>query len=236
MSPYDRISENLSRVRGRMAGACQRVGRDASSVRLVAVTKYARIEWVRDLISAGQDVLGESRPQQLAARASELAAEGEGAVEWHMIGHLQRNKVDLVLPVAALTHSIDSQRLAYRVSSVAASREQPAVVLIEVNVSGEETKDGFAPDDLRASWEELCQLPGLDIRGLMTMAPRVDDPSLARPYFARLRELRDELAARSASDAALTELSMGMSGDFEVAIEEGATFVRVGSSLFEGLS
>ena len=236
MSPYDRISENLSRIRGCMADACQRVGRNADSVRLVAVTKYAQLDWVRDLISAGQTVLGESRPQQLAARASELAEEAIAPVEWHMIGHLQRNKVELVLPVATLTHSIDSLRLANRVSSVATSREKTATVLIEVNVSGEETKDGFAPEDLRSSWEELCQLPGLEIRGLMTMAPRVEDPSLARPYFARLRELRDDLAARSGSDAALTELSMGMSGDFEVAIEEGATFVRVGSSLFEGLS
>ncbi len=236
MSPHDRISENLSRIRGRLAAACQRVGRDAGSVGLVAVTKYAQMEWVRDLISAGQTALGESRPQQLAARASELAGAATTPVGWHMIGHLQRNKVDLILPVATLIHSVDSQRLAKRVSSVAASREQPGAVLIEVNVSGEETKDGFAPEDLRTSWDDLCQLPGLEIRGLMTMAPRVDDPSLARPYFARLRELRDELTARSGNGAALTELSMGMSGDFEVAIEEGATFVRVGSSLFEGLS
>ena len=219
-----------------MAQACERAGRPVDSVRLVAVTKYAQLGWVRDLLSAGQTTLGESRPQQLAARAEEFAAESAGPVEWHMIGHLQRNKVELVLPVATLIHSVDSLRLAKRISAVAQAREQPARVLIEVNVSGEESKDGFAPDNLRASWDELCQLPGLEIRGLMTMAPRVEDPSLARPYFASLRELRDELAARSGTENTLTELSMGMSGDFEAAIEEGATIVRVGSSLFEGLS
>ena len=236
MSPYDRISANLANVRARMSQACERAGRPVDSVRLVAVTKYAQPGWVRDLISAGQTVLGESRPQQLSVRAEEFKAEGTATVEWHMIGHLQRNKVDLVLPVAALTHSVDSTRLARKISAVAVSQEQTASVLMEVNVSGEESKDGFTPDELRASWDELCQLPGLGIRGLMTMAPRVDDALQARPYFARLRELRDELADRSPESAALTELSMGMSGDYEVAIEEGATYVRVGSSLFEGLS
>jgi pyridoxal phosphate enzyme (YggS family) len=219
-----------------MAQACERAGRSVDSVRLVAVTKYAQLDCVRDLISAGQTVLGESRPQQLAARAEELAEESGGTIEWHMIGHLQRNKVELVLPVAALTHSVDSLRLAKRISSVAETRGDAARVLVEVNVSGEQSKDGFAPDDLRASWEELCQLSGLEIRGLMTMAPRVDSSAQARPYFATLRDLRDELAARSETENTLTELSMGMSGDFEAAIEEGATIVRVGSSLFEGLS
>ncbi len=236
MSAHDRISENLNRIRARMAAACDRAGRAADSVRLVAVTKYAQLDWVRDLISAGQTVLGESRPQQLAARAEELATEPGIPVEWHMIGHLQRNKVELVLPVATLIHSIDSPRLANRVSAVAAAREQPTAVLLEVNVSGEASKDGFTPDELRDVFDELAALPQLVLRGLMTMAPVVDEPSQARPYFARLRELRDELAARGSGTPTLTELSMGMSGDFEAAIEEGATIVRVGSSLFEGLS
>jgi len=236
MSVLDQITRNLDRVRSGMAAACDRAGRDVGSVRLIAVTKYAQLDWVRDLISLGQTELGESRPQQLAARAAELAAETVGPVEWHMIGHLQRNKVEMVLPVAALIHSVDSLRLANRVSTVAAGRDQPAAVLLEVNVSGEASKDGFTPDELRAAFDELLDRPGLDIRGLMTMAPRVDDPSQARPYFARLRELRDELVARSDGRAALPELSMGMSGDYEAAIEEGATLVRVGSSLFEGLS
>ena len=236
MSSFDRVSDNLARVRAAMAQACERAGRDVVSVRLVAVTKYAQIDWVRDLLSAGQIVLGESRPQQLAARAEELAAEGGGLIEWHMIGHLQRNKVEQVLPVATLIHSVDSLRLAKRISAIAETRGNPAAVLLEVNVSGEESKDGFGPDELRAAFDELAALPQLDIRGLMTMAPVVDEPSQARPYFAQLRELRDELAARENSSVTLTELSMGMSGDFEAAIEEGATIVRVGSSLFEGLS
>jgi pyridoxal phosphate enzyme (YggS family) len=232
----DQVSLNLSRVRSRMEAACDRAGRAVDSVRLVAVTKYAQLDWVRDLISAGQTVLGESRPQQLAARAEELVGESGGPVEWHMIGHLQRNKVELVVPLASLIHSVDSPRLANRISTVAESRGKPAKVLLEVNVSGEETKDGFCPDELRAAFDGLVALPGLDIRGLMTMAPRVEDASEARPYFARLRELRNELATRTHDGASLTELSMGMSGDFEAAIAEGATIVRVGSSLFEGLS
>lgn len=236
MSALNRISENLDRVRSGMTAACERAGRDAGHVRLVAVTKYAQLDWVRDLISLGQTTLGESRPQQLAARAEKLAAESSCAIEWHMIGHLQRNKVDLVVPVAALIHSVDSLRLANRISTVAATLETPPRVLIEVNVSGEDSKDGFAPDELRSAWNELLDLPDMEIRGLMTMAPRVDAPTLARPYFAQLRELRDELVTRSDGRVALPELSMGMSGDYEVAIEEGATLVRVGSSLFEGLS
>ncbi|MBI1309933.1 YggS family pyridoxal phosphate-dependent enzyme [bacterium] len=236
MTAFDRISANLDRVRSGIAAACARSGRSVDEVRLVAVTKYAQLDWVRDLISLGQTTLGESRPHQLASRADELAAEPGIPVEWHMIGHLQRNKVDLVLPIAALIHSVDSLRLAQRISTVAVTREKPAAVLIEVNVSGEDSKDGFAPDELRTAWGELAGLSGLDIRGLMTMAPRVDEPAQARPYFARLRALRDELTACSDRRIDLAELSMGMSGDYEAAIEEGATLVRVGSSLFEGLS
>ena len=232
MSSYDRVSDNLARVRSAMAQACERADRSVDSVRLVAVTKYAQLDWVRDLISAGQTVLGESRPQQLAARAEELAAEFGDRVEWHMIGHLQRNKVELVLPVAALTHSVDSLRLAKRISTVAETRGDAASVLIEVNVSGEQSKDGFAPDDLRASWEELCQLPGLEIRGLMTMAPLSENPEDSRKYFDRCRELYEDLRSQGVGEGHFNLLSMGMSNDYEVAIEEGANLVRVGRSIF----
>ncbi|MHC4879035.1 MAG: YggS family pyridoxal phosphate-dependent enzyme [Planctomycetota bacterium] len=236
MPPVDQIAANLDRVHAGISAACERSSRRPEDVQLVAVTKYAQLDWLRALISLGHTVLGESRPQQLAARASELAESRGPQIEWHMIGHLQRNKVDVVLPVASLIHSVDSLRLARRISAVAASRGMSAPVLIEVNVSGEQSKDGFAPDDLQSVWDEILELPGLSVRGLMTMAPRVEQPELARPYFAELRTLRDELGERCNSRATLSELSMGMSGDYEVAIEEGATLIRVGSSLFEGLS
>lgn len=236
MAPTDCISANLSRIRSAMEAACQRSGRAADAARLVAVTKYAAMEWVKILTTLGQWALGESRPQQLAARAGEFSANGVSSVEWHMIGHLQRNKVDLVVPVCTLIHSVDSVRLARRISQIATRQQRTVPILFEVNVSGESSKDGFAPEGLQAAWDDLIRLPGLEIRGLMTMAPRVDNPEQARPYFAQLRELRDGLAARLEDECPLPELSMGMSGDFEVAIEEGATIVRIGSSLFAGLS
>ncbi len=226
------IESNLAGIRQRIGDACQRSGRHTDDVALIAVTKYAQPEWVRALIDLGHVRLGESRPQQLATRAGEMPDN----VEWHLIGHLQRNKVDLVLPAVQLIHSADSVRLLKRISQRATSLERSARVLLEVNVSGEESKDGFTPAALREAWQEVRQLDFLDIQGLMTMAPRSDEPESARSFFVALRELREELAAQSHDGNMLPELSMGMSRDFQVAIEEGATLIRVGSSLFEGLS
>jgi PLP dependent protein len=225
------IASNLAAIRSRIAQAARRSGRPAQDVRLIAVTKYARLEWVRALVDAGQVLLGESRPQQLIERCDQLP----GQIEWHLIGHLQRNKVRTVLPHVALIHSVDSLRLAERISEIAGQLNLAPRVLFEVNVSGEASKDGFVPEALRTQWPMLRALPNLQIAGLMTMAPASDDPQDARPTFRRLRELRQTLRSDERDAAALGELSMGMSGDFEVAIEEGATLVRVGSALFEGL-
>ena len=227
-----KIEENLKKVRSRIAAAAKRVERDPESVKLVAVTKYGEPAWVQALIDLGHRDFGENRPQQLARRAGEFS----GEIRWHLIGHLQRNKVDLVLPVTAQIHSVDSLRLLTRISesSVKAGRTQS--VLLEVSVSGEEVKDGLVPADLREQWQQFCELPGVQIDGLMTMAPHSDNPELSRSVFRGLRELRDELAESSQGAQPLPELSMGMSGDFEVAIEEGATLVRIGSSLYEGLA
>jgi PLP dependent protein len=225
------IAANLDAIRTRIAQAARRSGRRADNVRLIAVTKYARPEWVRALVDAGQLLLGESRPQQLIERAADLP----DGIEWHLIGHLQRNKVRAVLPHAALIHSIDSVRLAERISELAGQLSLTSRVLLEVNVSGEGSKDGFVPETLHRQWPELRVLPHLQIAGLMTMAPASDDPQDARQTFAGLRKVRDRLRHDSADPTELVELSMGMSGDFEVAVEEGATLVRVGSALFEGL-
>lgn len=232
MSSRDTIESNLNHIRLRIAAACQRVGRSTEAVKLVAVTKYAELNWVRDLVSLGQFDLAESRPQQLAQRATELSQE----VRWHLIGHLQRNKVDVVLPVTTLIHSVDSVRLLEKIEQESLKRGLTPHILLEVNVSGEAAKDGFQPDDLRANVTRLVEFSSLKIVGLMTMAPLADDPEYARSVFRALRDFRDELTTLSDGQLNIPQLSMGMSGDFEVAIEEGATIVRIGSSLFEGLN
>lgn len=231
MSTREVIAENLNEIQLAIKSACVRAGRSVDDVQLVAVTKYAELDWVRDLIELGMTELGESRPQQLRHRAEESPAD----VRWHMIGHLQRNKVDIVIAAAELIHSVDSLRLLRRVESCAATLGRRQQVLLEVNVSGEESKDGFEPDELRSAWQEILDLQHVDVRGLMTMAPRGEDAECARPYFRQLREFRDELAKCSGGSVTMPELSMGMSGDFAIAIEEGATLIRIGSRLFAGL-
>lgn len=226
----EQIQQNLERIHERIARACERADRAPESVRLVAVTKYAELPWVRELVALGQLELGESRPQQLAARAAELPAD----VRWHLIGHLQRNKAALVLPHVALIHSVDSERLLNQLETDAERLGLTREVLLEVNVSGEAAKDGFSPETVLAAAARLAALRSVRPVGLMTMAPLSDDPEAARPHFQRLSRLRDDLQQRTG--LSLPVLSMGMSGDFEVAIAEGATLVRIGTSLFEGLS
>ena len=227
-----------------MRAACERSGRDLSGVRLVAVTKYAEWDWIRALVALGQVDLAENRPQQFVERATRLESEvgsaAEGAagcerpqVRWHLIGHLQRNKVRPVLPLVSLIHSVDSLRLLERIGVLAGELGLRPRVLLEVNVSGEPSKDGFTPAELEAAWPALMASQQVELEGLMTMAPESDDPEAARPVFRELRRLRDRL--RDVSGRELPELSMGMSGDFEPAIEEGATLIRIGSRLFEGL-
>jgi hypothetical protein len=234
LDPTSRMAENLSGVRGRIAAAARASGRDPGSVRLVAVTKYVSAELARALVAAGCGDLGESRPQALWAKAAELAEGPE--VRWHLIGHLQRNKVERTLPLVWLIHSVDSLRLAQALDEAARRRGTKASALFEVNVSGEVAKHGFEPAALERQLDELAQLAGLEPRGLMAMAGREDQAHDPRREFAGLRALRDRLARRWPGPARLDELSMGMSNDFEAAILEGATIVRVGSALFEGLA
>ncbi len=232
MSNRQIIAQNLEQIRTAIEAACNRAGRPADSVQLVAVTKYAELNWVRDLIELGETQLGESRPQQMCQRVEELSDD----VRWHMIGHLQRNKVDMVVATAELIHSADSLRLLRKIETSAAAAGKQQRILLEVNVSGEESKDGFTPDELRSSWSEILDLQHVDVQGLMTMAPHSDNAESTRPFFRQLRNLRDELANASEGRLSLPELSMGMSGDFAIAIEEGATLIRIGSRIFEGLS
>jgi pyridoxal phosphate enzyme (YggS family) len=231
-----RIAENVDAVRSRIAAAAKKSGRNASDVRLVAVTKYVGHAEIAALVAAGCRDFGESRPQALWQRAETFRGDG---VDWHLIGHLQRNKVARTLEHAALLHSVDSERLLATIEAEAARVDRVVDVLLEVNVSGDATKHGVAPAALSLLIEVAATCKHVRTRGLMTMAAREGDAESARVDFARLRTLRDEtvaaLGSKTTQSVDLTELSMGMSGDFEQAIEAGATIVRVGSALFAGL-
>ena len=229
---HEVLQSNLASVMSRVRSACVKAGREVSDVRLVAVTKYADWSWVQAL-SAIHGVFGENRPQQLSERSVLLPA-----VEWHLIGHLQRNKVNLALRHSALIHSVDSLKLLQSIADAATRGNRPAV-LLQVNISREESKSGFAAEELPRVWDLVAEYSErVEIRGLMTMAAESSDPEEARPVFAELRNLRDLLCSLGATCRAgikLTELSMGMSGDFEQAVVEGATLLRIGSLLFRGL-
>jgi pyridoxal phosphate enzyme (YggS family) len=199
---------------------------------LVGVTKYVEPPLARMLVEAGLNTLGESRPQELWSKADALA---DLAVSWHLIGHLQRNKVRRTLPLWPVIHSADSLRLLEEISREAEALARPANVLLEVNVSGDHSKHGFQPAEIEPILSPIAKLPGVNVLGLMTMASLAGGADRAKRDFAALRELRDDLAKNCPEKIVLRELSMGMSGDFEVAIEEGATIVRVGSALFEGI-
>ena len=209
-----------------MQDATHRVGRQVSDVRLVAVSKTYPPAVIQEAWNAGQHVFGENRVQDALPKIAELPAEAE----WHFIGHLQSNKIRKALPAFTLIHGVDNLELAQQINRIAGEMGLTANILLEINVSGEASKFGFSPTDLRQNLEDLLCLPNIRINGLMTMAPYSEDPELARPVFSKLRILRDELAAKTGQS--LRELSMGMSGDFEVGIEEGATIVRIGSSIF----
>ena len=227
------IRQNLDAVHTEIAQACQQAGRCAADVRLVAVTKYAEWEWVTALAEY-HTVFGENRPQQLTERAAILPE-----AEWHLIGQLQRNKVRAAISHASVIHSVDSLKLVQRTAMVAADMGKRPQILLQVNVSGESTKSGFAPADLVQAWPDVADAHrSLEIVGLMTMAPASQAASDARATFRGLAELRQQLAAHPSTAREgihLKELSMGMSGDYQIAIEEGATIVRIGSRLYEGL-
>jgi len=229
----ERIRANLVEVQGRIADAAQRAGRLPETVCLVAVTKSVGEAEIRALVEAGCTVLAESRPQQLWDKAQALA---DLPIEWHLVGHLQRNKVRRTLPLVGMIHSADSPRLIAELDRQARQLGRRVRVLIEVNISGEPAKHGFAPDQLPPFLPELSRLAHLEVCGLMGMASLAGGKDQARREFAALRQLRDRLQADCPESIRLDQLSMGMSGDFEVAVEEGATMVRIGTALFEGVA
>jgi pyridoxal phosphate enzyme (YggS family) len=220
------IAENLERVCEQIARAAAKSGRSADDVELVAITKTHPAEKVREAIEAGQTLFGESRVQEARAKIPELPS----SIRWHFVGHLQKNKIRHALPLFELIHSVDSLALAQDVDRIAQEEGLHPRVLLEVNVAGEGSKFGFAPDNLRAQMEALLASPRLSILGLMTIPPLAEEAEESRKYFVQLRELRDALQTEFRVD--LAQLSMGMTQDFPIAVEEGATFVRVGTAIF----
>lgn len=221
------IAQNIAAVSARIETAAGRAGRNAADIRLVAVSKTHPPEVVAEAAAEGLTVFGESRIQEAKAKIPELP----GKLEWHFIGHLQTNKAREAVELFHTIQSVDSVRLARELDQCARRASRRLAVLLECNVSGESTKFGFKPDEIMAALAELNSLPRLEIQGLMTMAPFFEDPQEARPTFRALRELRDQLQQRHGIP--LPELSMGMTNDFEAAIEESATMVRIGTAIFQ---
>ncbi len=226
------ISDNVARVQQRIAGAAEAAARRVEDVQLVGVSKYVGVVESAALLAAGCVDLGESRPQQLWDKAGESSL---ATAQWHLIGHLQRNKVRRTLPLVQLIHSVDSERLLKTIDENARQIDRKARVLLEVNCSGEKEKHGLSADKLKRLLEVAPGYDHVSICGLMTMAARQGGERTAAENFRKLRLLRDEVGKDCSSEISLEELSMGMSRDFEVAIREGATIVRIGSLLFDGI-
>jgi PLP dependent protein len=226
------FAERLAHVRARIDAACRRAGRDPAAVTLVAVSKTFPVAAIREAVAAGVTTFGESRIQEALPKISALA--DVPGLAWHLVGHLQRNKAVKAVGPFALIHSVDTLALAERLDRLAAERGLVQEVLVEVNVAGEATKHGVAPEDAAALVGAAAALAHLRVRGLMGMAPYAADPEAARPHFRRLAALLREIAQNAPGGVTMDTLSMGMSDDFEVAIEEGATLVRIGTRLFGG--
>jgi pyridoxal phosphate enzyme (YggS family) len=220
------LAENLDLIRQRIRAACARVGRDEKSVTLLAVSKTHPPETIREAVDCGQLLFGENKIQEAKAKIPLCP----GKARWHFIGHLQSNKVRDAVEMFEMIQGVDSLAIAKEISKRAEQSAKTMPVLIEVNVAGEASKFGYAPEKLLAEFNELNVLPRIEVHGLMAIPPFTPVPEKARPYFQKLRQLKER--AEAVLGAPLTHLSMGMSGDFEVAIEEGATLVRVGTALF----
>lgn len=222
------IADNLESVRRRIAKCCERIGRTKEDVRLVCVTKKASVDDVREALAAGAAILGENRVQDALLKRRAI---GDKPI-WHLVGHLQTNKAKDAVRTFSLIHSVDSIRLAKSIDREAAKIGKVQDILLQVNTSGESSKFGVEPGNAIDLFNEVGLYPNIKILGLMTIAPEVDDPEKARPFFRLLRELRDKINGLRITDDGLRILSMGMTNDFEIAIEEGSSMVRIGSAIF----
>jgi|SRR5271157_2255511 len=222
------VKANIQRIRSAIAGAALRARREVSDIRLMAVTKTVDDDRIMEAIEAGVDIIGESYVQEAKRKIEKMGRN----IEWHLIGHLQSNKAKYAVKLFDMIHSVGRMDLAVELDRRAGAADLAVKILIEVNISGEKTKSGVPHKDAMQLIREISSLDNLSIEGLMTMAPWFDNPEDARPYFAALRELRDRIIDENINRVKMRELSMGMSGDYEVAVEEGATIVRVGRSIF----
>ena len=222
------VCENYTKIRERIDAACKLSGRDPKSVTLIAVSKTKPVSMIRELMEIGVEDFGENHAQELVAKTEEITE----PLRWHFIGNLQTNKVKYVVGRASLIHSVNSLRLAEAISKESVKKGLVSDILIEVNIADEATKEGIAGDEAVSLVESASRLPGLHIIGLMAIAPPVDDPEENRPYFRSLRELAEKIGALGLEGVEMKELSMGMTNDFTCAVEEGATFVRVGTAIF----
>jgi len=223
------MKDRIERIEKQIREAAEKAGRNPDEIRLVAVSKIKPADMVREARDAGQTIFGENYIQEAVAKIEEV---GDDSIEWHFIGHLQSKKSKYATGVFTLIHSVDSLKLAKEINKQAAKKEVVQPILIQVNTSGEESKSGTTAEEVIELVREVASLENVAVKGLMTMPAFFDDPEGARPYFRQLRLIRDRIEALDIPGVEMKELSMGMSGDFEVAIEEGATLVRVGTAIF----
>ena len=222
------VAENYRYVLKKVEEACARSGRDPKDVTLIAVSKTKPIEMIEEAMEAGARVFGENKVQELCDKYEQLPKD----LHWHLIGHLQRNKVKYIVDKAELIHSVDSLKLAEEISKEALKKNVEVNILIEVNVAEEESKFGVSVEETLALVEEIAKLPGIHIQGLMTIAPYTTDPEENRPVFRTLKKLAVDIKKKNIDNVTMDVLSMGMTGDYQVAVEEGATLVRVGTGIF----
>lgn len=222
------VTENLKRVEEKIRAACERAGRDRGDVTLIAVSKTKPVEMIREAMEAHITTFGENKVQEILEKQAILTE----PLEWHMIGHLQRNKVKQIVGKVKRIHSVDTVRLARQIQTECEKKAITADVLIEVNMAKEESKYGFMPEETEAAVREIATFPNIHVRGLMTIAPYVENPESNRIHFRNLHKLLVDINNKNIDNISMSELSMGMTGDYEVAIEEGATYVRVGTGIF----
>lgn len=222
------LKDNYAEVESKIAAACARAGRAREEVTLIAVSKTKPVEMIQEIYDLGHREFGENKVQEMTAKYEVMAQD----IKWHLIGHLQTNKVKYIVDKACLIHSVDSLKLAETISKEAGKKGVTVPILIEVNVAEEESKFGITTEETIALTESIAALPNLTVKGLMTIAPFVDDPEENRPVFRKLRDLSVDIAQKNIDNVSMNVLSMGMTNDYEVAIEEGATLVRVGTGIF----
>lgn len=222
------IKDNILNINQKIADACKNAGRDTSEVSLITVSKTKPLEQLKEAYAAGSRDFGENKVQEMLDKIPQMPSN----VRWHMIGHLQRNKVKYIVDKVYMIHSVDSLRLAEEISKEAVKKQVTVKILLEVNVAGEDSKFGTTCEEVCALTAMIAALPGISIQGLMTIAPYVENPEENRKYFRKLKQLSVDIMSKNIDNVCMNVLSMGMTGDYVVAVEEGATYVRVGTAIF----